>query len=92
MRYFGCGINRLTLVLHFCHRTGRLELQKHVQRWMSQSCQDSDIIRGKGGKWPLPFLLATWGSGGRRFKSSHPDFELETEWSDRLSGPKAKGG
>jgi len=30
-----------------------------------------------GGKRLQPFLLAIWGSGGRRFKSSHPDFELE---------------
>ena len=27
----------------------------------------------KGGKRPPPFSLATWGSGGRRFKSDHPD-------------------
>ena len=31
----------------------------------------------KGGKRPLPFSQASWGSGGRRFKSSRPDFELE---------------
>ena len=30
----------------------------------------------EGGKRPLPFLLAKWGSGGRRFESSHSDFEL----------------
>jgi len=34
----------------------------------------------------LPFPLATWGSGGRRFKSSRPDFKLETECSDHMRG------
>jgi len=31
----------------------------------------------KGGKRSPPFLLATWGSGGRRFKSVHPDHGRE---------------
>ena len=30
----------------------------------------------KGGKRPLPFLQAIWGSGGRRFESSHPDQKM----------------
>ena len=29
----------------------------------------------KGGKRPPPFLRAKWGSGGRRFKSGHPDIQ-----------------
>ena len=33
----------------------------------------SVIVSKKGGKRPPPFLLAIWGSGGRRFKSDHPD-------------------
>ena len=44
----------------------------------------------KGDKGPLPFLLDTWGSGGRRFKYSHPDFELRMKWSGQLSGPIGK--
>ncbi|MFC1990669.1 hypothetical protein ACFLU9_00760 [Chloroflexota bacterium] len=28
----------------------------------------------KGGKRPSPFLLATWGSGGRRVESGRPDY------------------
>ena len=36
-----------------------------------------DNISEKGGKRSLPFLLAIWGSGGRRFKSSHPDFNSD---------------
>jgi len=31
------------------------------------------MITKKGGKRSPPFLRATWGSGGRRFKSAHPD-------------------
>jgi len=34
-------------------------------------------MRLKGGKRPPPFLLAIWGSGGRRFKSDHPDHRRE---------------
>jgi len=32
---------------------------------------------GKGGKRPLPFIVAEWGSGGRRFKSGHPDQKVK---------------
>jgi hypothetical protein len=42
----------------------------------------------KRGKRLLPSLLAIWVSGGRRFKSAHPDFILQIEQSDHLSGPK----
>ena len=45
-------------------------LQMVVDKW-------SIMVVEKGGKRSLPFSLAIWGSGGRRFKSSHPDFELE---------------
>ena len=34
----------------------------------------------KGGKRPPPFILATWGSGGRRFESGRPD-QLDGWWS-----------
>jgi anaerobic selenocysteine-containing dehydrogenase len=35
----------------------------------------------KGGERSLPFFEAKWDSGDRRFKSSHPDIELEIKWS-----------
>jgi len=38
----------------------------------------------KGGKRPPPFLLATWGSGGRRFKSSRSNHKHKIIWSDHL--------
>jgi len=31
----------------------------------------------KGGKRPLPFLLAIWGSGGRRFKGSNLRYNFD---------------
>ena len=37
-----------------------------------------------------PFALAIRGSGGRRFKSTHPDFVLEMQWSGYLSDPKSQ--
>jgi hypothetical protein len=33
-------------------------------------------LKLKGGKRPPPFLRGKWGSGGRRFKSGHPDIHL----------------
>jgi len=38
----------------------------------------------KGGKGFPPFIAAEWGSGGRRFKSSHPDHTNHC-WLDYLS-------
>jgi anaerobic selenocysteine-containing dehydrogenase len=35
----------------------------------------------KGGERSLPLFEAKWDSGDRRFKSSHPDIELEIKWS-----------
>ena len=43
-------------------------------------CQD---LSQKGGKRFLPFFDAEWGSGGRRFKSSHPDFYSDTSFSEQ---------
>ena len=41
-------------------------------------------IHKKGGKQPPPFLGLVWGSGGRRFKSGHPDqYEY---WDDFANG------
>ena len=34
-------------------------------------------IKIRGGKRPLFLLLAAWGAGGQRFKSSHPDHILK---------------
>ncbi len=39
----------------------------------------------KGGKRLLPFVLPTWGSGGRRFKHAHPSGGLRMKPSDNLS-------
>ena len=39
-----------------------------------------------------PGSAPEWGSGGRRFKSGHPDHRYKIRWSDHLSHPKAKGG
>jgi hypothetical protein len=41
-------------------------------------------LKQKGGKAVpmvlLGFSLDRWGSGGRRFKSDHPDFEAKNRW------------
>ena len=43
----------------------------------------------KGGKRPPPFLLATWGSGGRRFKSGRPDHKLNVKALEVLPTTRA---
>ncbi len=53
---------------HICLRVADLPLP-------ALDLRSPDLLYySKGGKRSPPFIEAKWGSGGRRFKSSHPDF------------------